>query len=275
MTKFYELAYESTLFEVNLPYKPGLVDPLDNGSHDDMDVSTFIASSNALLSHFKVYDTIGRTASLDAMFSLLRQQGQLAESDMFLATNKINTHKGLNFMMAIVIAACSYCEQHNLQFSELQSVIKVITKDILSDFEKLNLNERLSHGEKLFIDQNIKGIRYEAYTGFDLVFKKLLPLCQTIKSETVYYLILLTCMSELEDTTILHRSKQPGLDYVKQYSKDVLNHITLYPDTLVSQLLAMNDDFKKRNISPGGSADYLALTHFLYHAQSHFDKKTR
>ena len=74
MPQLYQLAYESTLFEVNLPYKPGLVDPLDNGSHIDMDVSTFIASSNALLSHFNEYETIGRTASLNNMFCLLRHQ---------------------------------------------------------------------------------------------------------------------------------------------------------------------------------------------------------
>lgn len=267
MTKFYQLAYESTLFEVNLPYKPGLVDPLDNGSHDDMDVSTFVASSNALLSHFKEYEIIGRTASLDTMFTLLRQQGQQAEKDMFLATNGINTHKGLNFMMAIVIAASSYCEEHNIQFSELQSIIKIITKDILSDFEQLNQNEPLSHGEKLFKNHNIKGIRYEAYTGFDFVFTKLLPLCQINDKEIIPYLVLLTSMSELEDTTILHRSNHLGLKYVQGYSEEVLNHIKDFPCNLISTLETMNEKFKIRNISPGGSADYLALTHYLYQVQ--------
>ena len=275
MTQLYQLAYESTLFEVNLPYKPGLVDPLDNGSHIDMDVSTFIASSNALLSHFKEYETIGRTASLNNMFCLLRHQGQIAEKDMFIATNQINTHKGLNFMMAIVLAACSYCEEHKLQFEDIQSIIKIITKDILSDFEQLKNHELLSHGEKLYINHQIKGIRHEAYTGFDLVFKKLLPLCQNNPSEMAFYLILLTSMSELEDTTILHRSNHSGLHYVQAYSKNVLEHIKKFPDTLMSQLLTMNDDFKQKNISPGGSADYLALTHFLCHAQRFFSLKRR
>ena len=93
-------ALKALLYEaVTLP-KPGLVDPVDQGSHEDMDIYTFIDSSVALAPYLSKAAQIGekfKGYDLTQMFQELRQEGILAEIEMLRATQAVNTHKGAIF----------------------------------------------------------------------------------------------------------------------------------------------------------------------------------
>lgn len=108
LTSISQLALKALLYEVSLSPKPGLVDRFDNGAHDDMSFMTFIDSMIALSPFFQAYIETGFAYAKEEpllLFNRLRQLGQKAEETMFCATQGINTHKGLNFSMALLLGA--------------------------------------------------------------------------------------------------------------------------------------------------------------------------
>lgn len=61
-------------------------------------------------------------ADLTDLFHNLRKAGIQAEKDMLLATNGINTHKGANFSLAVLLGATGfYMKTHSLPFSSEDS----------------------------------------------------------------------------------------------------------------------------------------------------------
>ncbi|HEL0505729.1 TPA: triphosphoribosyl-dephospho-CoA synthase, partial [Streptococcus equi subsp. zooepidemicus] len=102
------LALKALLYEVSLSPKPGLVDQLDNGAHDDMSFLTFVDSALALAPFFKTYLDIGFYHAKEdpgLIFERLRVSGIEAEQAMFSATKGVNTHKGVNFSLALLLGA--------------------------------------------------------------------------------------------------------------------------------------------------------------------------
>lgn len=108
-------ALKALLYEVIINPKPGLVDPVDNGSHNDMDVFTFVNSSLALEEYLDKAAEIGESftgTDLTIMFNRLREKGVLAEKAMLTATQGVNTHKGAVFSLGIFVCAQSYAKRN-------------------------------------------------------------------------------------------------------------------------------------------------------------------
>ncbi|EPX55588.1 Triphosphoribosyl-dephospho-CoA synthetase [Cystobacter fuscus DSM 2262] len=82
--------------ELALHPKPGLVSPLDSGSHDDMDMGTFMRSLFSLRGYFR---DIAAAGAGGADFPVLRALGLDAERRMLAATGGINTHRGALFSL--------------------------------------------------------------------------------------------------------------------------------------------------------------------------------
>ncbi len=131
----------------------------------------------------------------------------------------------------------------------------VLTTKKLEELKQLDIN-RLSHGEKIYLQYNKEGVRKEAYLGFPIVQEALKIINLDNKDTLVQTLI--TIMSLCEDTTIIHRKGINGLNYVKKtmreliakgYDKDMMKFV--------------NEEFIDNGISPGGSADLLCGTVFL------------
>ena len=100
------LATQALLHEVALAPKPGLVDRFDEGSHSDMDFSTFLNSTAALSVSFKKIADFGYTFSGDNLKEALpnlRFIGLEIEADMFAETHGVNTHKGAIFLLGFSI----------------------------------------------------------------------------------------------------------------------------------------------------------------------------
>ena len=65
-------------------------------------------------------------------------------------------------------------------------------------------------------------------------------------------------MSQLDDTNVIHRVGYEQAQQVKQEAQALLNNYS------TDGMEAMNRDYIARNISPGGSADMVALTLFIH-----------
>lgn len=251
-----ELALKSLIQEVSLYPKPGLVDPVDSGSHKDMDYYTFIDSCFSLLPGFRNYYTTGlnHKGSLKELFDKIRVVGIENEKAMFSATKNVNTHKGANFLYGIVISAIAHL--NNPSLSQLRNAIKEMTKGLV--FSELgSLKVFNTHGEKVFEQFGYSGIRGEVENGIPLVFEVALPII--IKSKD-YHLGLKLALIQLiklnNDSNMLKRGGINGLNYGKQLASQIYTDVN-------EHLIMMNEAFIKLNLSPGGSADLLSLAIFL------------
>lgn len=251
-----ELAVKSLIHEASLYPKPGLVDPVDCGSHDDMDYYTFIDSSFALTPGFRKYYQAGQlhSGSPRELFNKIRTIGIANEKSMFQATGNINTHKGANFLYGLVISAIAYGENPTLK--ELRQLIQEMTKGLVEE-ELASLKTFYTHGEKVYQKYGFTGIRGEVEEGIPLVFEHALPIIDRYgRTEEGLKKALLELIHYNNDSNMLKRGGIEGLNYGKTLAGQSYEAIDQH-------LLFMNQSFVERNLNPGGSADLLALSIFL------------
>jgi len=267
-----KLACQAVLYEATAFPKPGLVTPISTGAHGDMDYFTFINSTTALHKHFLLFAEAGRShASPKEIFFNLREIGIQAEKAMFLATEGVNTHKGMIFLMGVTLAATAKVLFDRLDFLQIQIVIKEMTAGlVLEDLKHLTKETAKSHGEKLYIDHGITGVRGEVEAGLPTVFDDSLPYFEALEGVPLNKRLVLTLfkiMTVCDDTTIVHRKGVQKLVVVKALAKEILAIYESEPVRFEAKLEELEASFIKDRISPGGSADLLAVTTYLSFVQ--------
>ncbi|MED4224997.1 triphosphoribosyl-dephospho-CoA synthase CitG [Neobacillus cucumis] len=264
----------SLLYEVSASPKPGLVDRFNQGAHKDMDFFTFMASSAALSNYFN--DCVAKGLKYagqnpQELFQALRSLGMDAEKSMFEATDNVNTHKGLVFSLGIICAAASCCMTENetkmVTTDTICKKVSFMTQGLcLRELTYMNKLEGLTYGEKLYQKYGLRGIRGEVESGFPTVRKYSLPELKKLKSMKTLHLndilvqVLLHLMAVNEDTNIVARHDLETLEFVHHKAIKVLDLGGIMTPKGLQMTHEMDREFIDRNISPGGSADLLAVT---------------
>lgn len=248
--------------EVLLTPKPGLVDQNNTGAHRDMDVETFLRSAAALEPWFDALAQAGaETAALppEAVLPMLRPIGIRAEADMYAATGGVNTHKGALFSLGLLCAAQGRLEALNRPAGPeaLCQMSARLAKGVTGE-----LSQTGTHGLAAHAAYGAKGVRGEAESGFAAVRQLALPTLQKARQagdspRIAGVRALLALMAALRDTNVLHRAGEEGLTWLQTRARDCLSRFSL---PAVEEL---DRACITRNISPGGSADLLAIAFFL------------
>ncbi len=268
--------------EVLLTPKPGLVDCQDQGAHSDMDAALFLISIEALQPFFLQYIVQGYQSkeAPAKLFQQIREIGKAAERAMFQATNGINTHKGAQFSLALILTSLGYWIRQKqivslaqlsefLTIDELFAFVRQLTANILEEDLKQMSHPAQTHGEQLYVQYGIGGIREEAHQGFPSL--RLLAYPELERQRTalahprqLYLHLLFYLMSHVDDSNVLHRGGLAGLQYVKQTAMSFLQNGGILQEAYETEIALINQAFIDRNLSPGGCADLLALTIFLH-----------
>ncbi len=268
------LAQKSLLDEVYTTPKPGLVDTNNNGSHADMDIDTFKKSANVLKSYFAECFSIGiKTAHLphEATFPLLKKVGIEAEKDMYNATNGVNTHKGAIYSMGILCAGTGRLWTGETPFACADEVClecaKISENAVKRDFEQIDVS---TAGGRLYLEYGITGIRGEVASGFESVLKISLPMYKSLINKGYTQndagaIALLYLIANIKDTNLYHRGGVTESVKAMEHTRSLLEK-TPYPKK--EQIEALDNAFIEKNLSPGGCADLLAVTYFLYSLDS-------
>lgn len=268
-----QLALKAMIAEVSTMPSFGLVSPITKGSHRDMDYYTFLDSSFVISPFIK--DMVNIAYSYEKpknIFEAIRAIGIRCEEEMFKATNGVNTHKGMIFLIGIVASAIGKALYEKLPFQEVENILKDMCENILDDFINLGEKEKLTHGEKLYLKYGFTGIRGEVKKGLSNIFQEILPYYEELelKGNNLYSQILLKLISSVEDSTIVHRQNIEKLYEVQRHAYEILKLGGF--KTKEGTMAAHN--FEKQcineNISPGGSADLLALVIFLTYSKKFF-----
>ena len=251
---------EALRHEVMAWPKPGLVSPVDSGSHRDMHLGTFFASMDALQGSFVELAIAGRCGQ---PFSVLQQIGIEAERKMLCATGGVNTHRGAIFNLGLLAAAAARRRSDKtLAQLECGAVIsRVWGSEILAG----RAGSPTSHGNQVHQRFAAGGARTEAATGFPTVYNIGLPALRRLLQdghdrETALIGTLMTLMEYLPDTNVLWRAGETGLDFVRGSAAAFNRSGGVATPGWRARLLALHRAFVARNLSPGGSADLVAAT---------------
>ena len=134
------------------------------------------------------------------------------------------------------------------------------------DNSKEKSSRTMTAGERQYMAHGISGIRGEAAGGFRSVAEYGLPyfkqcLADGIDFEEAGSLTLLNLITHVTDTNIIARS---DVETQKSLQQEILDMLSdgKRPDR--SAIEALDEKFIRLNVSPGGCADLLAITYFLW-----------
>ena len=262
------LATRALKAELNTTPKPGLVDTHDSGAHRDMDHALMMRSIRALHPYFVQLATLGYDSPQLPAHNDIVSIGLEAEKAMFKSTGGVNTYKGALFSMGLALTAATYIigrgkvamTTHGKEYvpGDLLSAIIIQLANGFPD-------TRGTHGSQAKqtaqAGGSLKSALDNAREGYTQLFEEWLPFYETrIKGDDSYvkHKTLLRIMCDLDDTNIVYRTDYATMQQVKTQARHLLE------DFSEAGIDDLNRDFVSRNISPGGSADMLALVVFLF-----------
>ncbi len=264
------LAVRALLYEVAVTPKPGLVDREGNGSHHDMDFYSFLSSASSLFPYFTDCFAIGRQTAADPApftFSRLRVPGKLAEGQMLHATGGVNTHKGAIFTLGIICGALGRMPRENWRSpSDVLRQAADMTRDVEQELSGMTEESAQTAGQRIYLHCGITGVRGQAAAGFPTVLHHGLPvledgLLQGKTKDEAGAAALLAILSCTTDTNMISRG---GIktESEKRRQLSALLENNRYPNR--ETLTALDREYTAENLSPGGSADLLALCWLLH-----------
>lgn len=265
-----ELAYSALLEEVLTTPKPGLVDRNNQGAHPDMNVRHFSASAGALRPFFQKFAQQGfltRDLPPKESFCTIRSIGMEAEQAMYAATSGVNTHKGAIFSMGILCAAAGRLTPENWTPERLCAECAAMTRGVTAeDFADITTENAKTAGEKIYVRYGITGIRGQVEAGFSAVLQAGLPVLRNgiargMSLNDAGCAALLHLIAATDDTNLIHRSNR---ETQLQQKEQIARLIQRDPYPAANVIEQLDREFIQKNLSPGGSADLLAVTYFLH-----------
>ena len=273
-SKISKAAVKALLYEVNVSPKPGLVDRFNTGAHKDMDIFTFIDSALELERYF--YDCCHITLEnidmdFHVLFNLLKERGIVADREMIEASSGINTHKGAIFSLGLMssAAAMSHMKDHDFSYMKICEYAGQLSESLVKrQLDEKNPKET-THGREIYNKYHISGIRGEAERGFPTIREHSYPfLLKLIKDgmslNDASVNVLMKIIMNTEDTNLISRGGLDGLEFAKFSADNVLRSGGMCTESGIKEVKKMDRAFIKKNLSPGGSADLLAVTLMLY-----------
>ncbi|ADU68168.1 triphosphoribosyl-dephospho-CoA synthase CitG [Pantoea sp. At-9b] len=256
------LAAQALRLELDLTPKPGLVDRANNGSHQDMNHALLLTSIAAITPWLTVFANIGFEYAqhpATEQLRLLRPAGIACEQAMFAATGGVNTHKGGIFSLGLLCCAAGRLQGLNraVDATSLCRQVSEICCGLVAR-ELLNRKSCCTAGERQFRDYGLTGARGEVESGFATVRNAVLPFWHLEQGERQLQHALLRLMASNPDSNLLSRGGRAGLRYVQRYAALLL--ATGWDNAALRQ---MDQALMARRLSPGGSADLLAVAWVL------------
>lgn len=263
-------AYLALHQEVDTTPKPGLVDRNNHGAHKDMGIRHFFISANTLRPFFCRFAETGfltRDLAPTETFRQLRSIGMEAEQAMLSATGGVNTHKGAIFTLGLLCAAAGRLTPEHWRGETLLSECAAMTQGLVEqDFANITTETAKTAGEQFYAQYGITGVRGQAEAGYPAIRDVGLPVLkqgleQGLSFNQAGCAALLHLLAATDDTNLIHRSSRQTQLETKERIALLLKE-TPFPS--LERISQLDEEFIQRNLSPGGSADLLAATYFLF-----------
>ena len=190
---------------------------------------------------------------------------------MFRATGGINTHKGAIFTMGTVCGAIGRLwspeEPCRDPAAILDACARMTRKAAEEDFNAIRaLGQEKTVGQRLYLRQGLAGIRGEVAAGLPSVRQVGLPaldraLAAGRSRNDAAAITLLYLIAQVVDTNMIARG---GLEEARRAMERVRGLLEKEPLPDRETICRLDEEFIRKNLSPGGCADLLAVTLFLH-----------
>lgn len=240
--------------------KPGLVTPVDSGSHRDMNYASFVDSIAALKGYFA---EVAEAGARGGNYADLQPIAIAAEARMLAATRGANTHRGAIFNLGLLAAAAA------LRSEQAEWAGRNCGRIVAERWGPAILASRgtapASHGNAVWRRYAAGGAREAAAAGFPAVYEIGLPalrrlLAAGVGEEEALVGTLMALMAELPDTNLLWRGGEAGLRDVQAAAQAFNRAGGVRQAGWRAHLRDIHAWMVARNLSPGGSADLVAAT---------------
>jgi triphosphoribosyl-dephospho-CoA synthase len=250
--------------ELALAPKPGLVSFDDNGSHRDMDASTFLRSLFALRHSYPRFAVLGARGT---DFATLALEGQAAEQRMLAATGGINTHRGAIFTLGLLCASAGALRAAGqpLQPEALRHTLVTRWGPALA---ARGAAAHASHGARAAHAHGLRGANAEAAAGMPVLFDTALPTLRRALADgrslpAARLQAFFTTLAVLDDTNLAHRGGLAGLRWAQGQARTWLDAGGAGTPDALPRAQRIHRKFVQRRLSPGGAADVLAAACWL------------
>ena len=185
---------------------------------------------------------------------------------MFSATGGVNTHKGAIFSLGLLCAAAGRLSPDQWSVDSLLSQCAAMTQGIVAqDLGNVTLQNAQTAGQRIYAQYGIGGVRAQAEAGYPAVKNAGLPILQQgleqgLSLNDAGAVALLHLLAATDDTNLISRSDRQTHLQIKQQIADLLKD-TPFPSS--AEIEKLDAEFIEKNLSPGGSADLLAMTYLL------------
>lgn len=263
-----ELASAALTAELETWPKPGLVSPVDRGSHDDMEETTFRRSIAALR---PFYVRLAKAGAAGADMERLRQIGRDAEDAMLAATHGANSHRGAIFGLGLLCAATGAAWVAR-PFRTERSLRASATN--LADIVRLRWGSAIcrgpiplrSHGSDALRKFGAGGARAEAAAGFPHALQVGLPALRCgrafARGETAARVhAFFSLLARIEDTNLLHRGGADGLRDAQHAARRFLSAGGVGQADWRAQATTIHRAFVARRIGRSAGGDDLPRSH--------------
>lgn len=261
-------AVAALMTEADVTPKPGLVDQRNNGSHQDMDHVLMIQSAAVLRPYLEECFLIGAESTSESPEETFRQlnlAGREAEETMFRTTGGVNTHKGAIYLFGILLGALGRLWRPE-SIPKAEEILleggRIARRSVEESFAALSgiPEEKMTAGQRICLHYGLRGARGEAADGFPSIREAALPFLRAHEGEeNVWPKLLLHLIALGKDTNLIARGGKDGAEEAVAKVRALLKKVE--PGT--EEIEALDDWFIERNLSPGGSADLLAISIFL------------
>lgn len=243
------------LTELELEDKFGLVTKTSSGSHSDMNYQLMLTAKNAILDDLVDVFKLGlESDDLDKLFAFAKEIGIRAEHHMLDATKGINCYKGLITVLGFACLSSGYALSHQKDFLNIFNNIKILSKDLLEDFDK----SKDTFGVKAHQKYQIKGIRGELSNGLPSILQILEKYDYlSLDDPMTLRKALKDLILKTEDTVFLKRSGS-----LKTY-ENIKHELSLLNMDDITSIRSFTQKMINQHISFGGAADLLVTSIFL------------
>ncbi len=229
----------------------------------------------------------------------LRNLGLAAERAMLEATGGVNTHKGALWSLGLLCAAAGrlfgQCPVSSPRRAGLSAETLCCEAASLASAlvgcpapSANGLSTMLTNGRKSAMLYGLRSAQDEALQAFPSIRALALPLARAMRraaygpsylrpehealashrfpvaaEDEEVILVLLACMAHADDTCIVARGGIEALTNMRKAARAILAAREQGGEGAWKDYQALLGDFKKRRLSPGGSADLCAATLFL------------
>lgn len=257
-----DLAHAALIDELETWPKPGLVSPVDSGSHTDMDADTLRCSAASIRPFFAELAVAGaRGADMNS----LRLIGLRAEAAMLAATGGVNAHRGAIFSLGLICAGAGAAGDAPFSAEARAEAVGRLWGGAIARAP----TSATSHGGRAARRYGVGGASAEAAAGFPTIRAVGLPALRLGRArasgdpEAARVQCFFALLAIVDDTNLLHRGGADGLAGARAAAAAFLDAGGIAAPGWRDRAVGIHRDFVAARLSPGGCADLLATTLFL------------